>query len=78
MDISYPTDLRKNMFPDLMVLYAPAMDEHGFKFILSFGVYFGLEMSYSDVNQAFMYNDLGDALVVLFTVVNRSDLCSNL
>ena len=55
-------DLRGNMFPDRIELYAPAMDEHGLKFIIAIAVYYDMDMSYSDVNQAFMYNSMDDAL----------------
>ena len=71
-------DLRGNMFPDRLELYAPAMDEHGFKFLLAVGVYFDMDMSYSDVNQAFMYNNIDDALKKRSIVIRLSEFESGL
>ena len=53
-------ELRNGIFEDRNLLYSPALDENGLKFLVSMAAYYDMPMTYSDVEQAFMYNDLED------------------
>ena len=65
-------ELRNGIFEDRALLYSPALDEIGLKFLVSMAAYYNMSITYSDVEQAFMYNDLEDAIVKRNIVIQLS------
>ena len=66
-------ELRNGIFPDRQLLASPAMEENGLKLIIAFTAYFDMTLEYSDVNQAFMYNDIANAVVKRDIVIQLSE-----
>ena len=74
ININGAEELRNDVFEDRRALYAPALGEEGFHFLMAMAAYYDMTMYRSDVNQAFMYNDMNDAIVKRDIVIKLAEV----
>ena len=67
-------ELRNNVFEDRKLLYSPALGEEGFLFIMGMAAYYDMTLYRSDVSQAFLYNDMEDAVVQREIVIHLEEV----
>ena len=67
-------EIRKGIFPDRKALYAPAIGEEGLLMFFAMAAFYDMTLSKSDVSQAFLYNDMDDAVVKRDIVIHLDEV----